>query len=340
MRTVVFDRSLFENDVKPDGLIREYRQLLDAEVRENLLRQCAIDVTTCPGCQNESSDPAFEKSGMTYRLCGECQSLYISPRPNENTVIQFYRHSEAASFWRERILAQTRKTRLIQLIRPRAQWLLDTIDEHCPDAKMGVSAGYHCDLLIQELYRLDRDLMPFAIVNPVADIEFADLALDNVTLHPEDLIRFQSDQKADVILAFDYFDRCVDLDAAFQSIKEMLNPGGLLIANATLISGFDLQVLWERSDTIYPPERMNLLTTEGMQNLYSRHGFHALEFSTPGTFDVNIVKNAIKNEPERSWPRFIRYLVENRSDDAMYELQEYLQKNRLSSFGRIVLKKG
>jgi len=118
-----------------------------------------------------------------------------------------------------------------------------------------------------------------------------------------------------------------------------LTPGGLLLGSTTLISGFDLQVLWDRSDSIYPPERLNLLSTEGLTALSERHGFEALEFSTPGTFDVEIVQRAIRANPEFPWPRFIRYLIENRDENALVELQEYLQKNRLSSFARIVFRK-
>ena len=73
--------------------------------------------------------------------------------------------------------------------------------------------------------------------------------------------------------------------------------------------------------------------------MFERHGFDALEFSTPGTFDVEIVQRAIHADPENDWPRFIRYLIENRDEDALNALQEYLQAYRLSSFARLVLRR-
>ena len=48
---------------------------------------------------------------------------------------------------------------------------------------------------------------------------------------------------------------------------------------------------------------------------------------------------AIDKEPEAPWPRFIRYVVKERDQDAINGLQEYLQKYRLSSFVRMVLRK-
>ena len=118
-----------------------------------------------------------------------------------------------------------------------------------------------------------------------------------------------------------------------------MTPDGLVLGTATLISGFDLQVLWDRSETIYPPERLNLLSVEGLTMLFERHGFEMLEFSTPGAFDVEIVQRAIQAEPARSWPRFIRYLLEQRDEEARGALQRYLQEFRLSSFGRFVLRR-
>ena len=116
---------------------------------------------------------------------------------------------------------------------------------------------------------------------------------------------------ADIFLAFDILDRCADTDAVFGAAHETLAPGGLLLTRTTLISGFDLQVLWDRSESVYPPDRLNLLSAEGLTSLFERYRFEALEFSTPGTFDVEIVQRAIRANPEVAWPRFIRYLIEN-----------------------------
>ena len=51
------------------------------------------------------------------------------------------------------------------------------------------------------------------------------------------------------------------------------------------------------------------------------------------------IKQAVNADPGGDWPRFIRYMVEHRDEAAMEGLQEYLQRARLSSFGRIALRK-
>jgi len=338
MKTVVFDHHVLEQEVKPHALLDQYRRLLAEDVRSRLAESGQLISTGCPGCLSHDGKVAFEKLGMQYLQCKACRSVYVSPRPTEELLVDFYRNARSSLFWRERILPETRETRREKIFHPRAQWLLDVVDEYLPEAKWGVVVGYHNDLMIEELLRMEGSLFRLLITNPIADMEFAQMQSPNVVIRPMPESALSRIDPSDIFLAFDILDRCVDMDMLFSAAKATLASGGLFVGSTTLISGFDLQVLWERSETIYPPDRMNLLSIEGLTALYERHGFEALEFSTPGMFDVEIVRRSIQNAPEHDWPRFIRYLVENRDEAALHSFQEYLQRYRLSSFGRIVLR--
>lgn len=339
MRTVVFDQDMHELEVKPHGMLNQYRDLLEEDVKSWLAVPNRLAPCACPGCQSDTSRVAFDKFALTYLECASCKSVYVSPRPSEETLVEFYRYSKAMRFWREQILPETRETRRRKLFRLRAQWLLDVVDKYRSQAQLGIVVGYHNELLIQELVRQEKHLFQVLVTNPLADLEFAEIDLDGVTIRPTPIDELTSLGSVDLILAFDIIDRCSDVEGLFAAAREILAPGGLLLATTTLISGFDLQVLWDRSDSIYPPERLNLFSTEGLMALFERHGFEPLEFSTPGLFDVELVQHAIQAAPEEDWPRFIRYLVQNRDERALSALQEYLQRYRLSSFGRIVLRR-
>lgn len=337
MKTIVLEQDILELEIKPHVMLDEYRRLIAHDVQAQLAHTTQLTPCICPGCQYEASNVAFEKLGLTYRECERCRSVYVSPRPSEEILIDFYRKSQSSLFLRERILRETRETRREKLFRPRAQWLLDVVDRYRPQAKLGVVVGYHNDLLVEELKRQEKHLFQIVVTNPIADIEFAGINLPRVEIRPTPMKTLTSIGPADIFMAFDILDRCADVEALFTAARAILEPGGLLLVSTTLISGFDLQVLWDRSNSIYPPERLNLLSVEGLTVLFKRHGFEVMEFSTPGMFDVESVQRAIRAEPEGNWPRFIRYLVENRDQEALGALQEYLQAHRLSSFGRVVL---
>ena len=112
-----------------------------------------------------------------------------------------------------------------------------------------------------------------------------------------------------------------------------------MLLTALSSSGFDLQVLREHSSNVFPPDRINLLSSEGLIRALERHGFQLIEFSTPGMFDVDNVRRTLTEHPELECSSFVRYLVTNRDANALHDFQEFLQRHRLSSFVRLALRK-
>lgn len=143
---------------------------------------------------------------------------------------------------------------------------------------------------------------------------------------------------ADVITAFETFDRAADLPALVRAAHRALVPGGLLFTTAPSISGFELQVLWDRARTVTPPDKINLLSIRGFKALFA-DGWEILELSTPGMFDVETVRRAVEADPAAAWPRFVRTLVTETDEQQRIEFQEYLQRARLTSFARLLVRR-
>jgi len=143
---------------------------------------------------------------------------------------------------------------------------------------------------------------------------------------------------ADAITAFETLDRAADPRRLVAAAHAALRPGGILFVTAPCVSGFELQVLWERARSIAPPDKINLLSIRGFQSLFSE-GWEIVEFSTPGLFDVEAVTRAVAADPDAPWPRFVRTLVSDTDAQQRSEFQEYLQRARLASFARLVVRK-
>jgi hypothetical protein len=97
--------------------------------------------------------------------------------------------------------------------------------------------------------------------------------------------------------------------------------------------------LWDKAESIFPPDRLNVFSVEGLRTLFERWNFECLEFSTPGLLDVEIVEKAMARNPAVSVTRFTEYLLTNRDRETKMNFQQFLQKNLLSSYGRILLRK-
>ena len=72
---------------------------------------------------------------------------------------------------------------------------------------------------------------------------------------------------------------------------------------------------------------------------FESYGFAIRELSTPGQLDLDIVKNAMKDNSNLEVPDFVKYIIGKRDNKTHQSFKEFLQKHRLSSFTRIVLQK-
>ena len=274
----------------------------------------------CPGCGGGTASIAFEKLGLTYRSCGDCGSLFLSPRPAAEALATHARTSPAATFWRNRIPGEIQTARFEKLIRPRAQWVAEALAEHNPGASTGLDLSTQGPAFLAEL------TAAYPALHRVSPVEATRAAWPEMT-------------GADFVTAFDVLDRAADVGELVAAVWSVLHPGGLFLVTAPCISGFDLQVLWERSTAILPPDKLNLLSIAGFTRLFGPPRWEVIELSTPGMFDVENVRQAMLLAPDAEWPRGIRDLVQQPDADARLEFQEYLQRRRLSSFARLVVRR-
>jgi hypothetical protein len=172
---------------------------------------------------------------------------------------------------------------------------------------------------------------------PTADLDGATTA--RLEVRPTRIAALPGLGPVDAIIAVDALDRAADLGAMVKAFEAMLVPGGVLFATASVASGFEVQTLWERSNTILPPDKLNLPTVEGLQRIFAAPAWEILELSTPGMFDVEMVRNVMKAAPDQPWPRVVRSLVERTDAVGRTALVEFLQSRRLASFARLIVRR-
>jgi len=334
---VVFDE-FNELDFKPAGLLEEYVRLTEKDVHDLLIKNGSLEPCPCPGCGFQESEDAFQRFGMQYKECMHCKTLYISLRPDEAALNNYYLNSSARIFWQERLSVSTDKKRKEKIIKPRVDWVIDSTMEYLPTAGHWVDVntsqyGYIDEMAKTEVFARKTLFSPY-----VRQTSFDDRGSVSVVFD-KDLSDGRLDNDADILSLFDVLGHISDIDAFFAKIRRMLTPGGLCFITAILSSGFDIQELWEHAENLYPPDRLNVFSAGGMRALAERFGFECLEFSTPGILDVDIVLNAMKHNPSLKISRFARGIIDHKDKGVRDAFQEFLQTNLLSSYGRILLRK-
>lgn len=336
MKTIVSVQEIDELEIKPQAEVAEWRRLVAEDMRQRWPRRSGWITVGCPACGDTSARAAFEHTAFPYVECTSCGSVYAAQRPGESELRDWYRASEPARFWRERILAASGEARLEKIVRPRAQWVLDGIAEYAPRASRMLDISAHGRALIDELVEGSPGLTAIA-AGSTADLE--GVASARVSVRPAQVAELPGLGPVDFVTAFDAFDRSAELSTLVASIHDCLAPGGVLFATLPVASGFEVQSLWDRSPTVFPPEKLNLPSIDGLLRLFGAKGWRLLELSTPGMFDVEIVRRTVAASPEKDWPRVLRALVLGADAATQQAFTEYLQSRRLTSFARLVARR-
>jgi len=334
MKRVVFLDDLRESEIRPDSLYHKYKNILKKEISGFFPDQSRFIKINCPGCGERRFKKAFVKLGFQYCKCSQCGSLFVSPRPTAEMLENFYRNSEAVGFWRDEVARRTKESRYRHQSFPMARWVLELVDEYLPEAKVFLDYdSKYADFLstINEAKKFDR----------VTSISHKLPKQEN--LFPKDMIIYDDmsliEEKVHVFTAFEVLDRIFDPVEFIKEAHRVCRSGGLFFLTTNTISGFEYQMLGDKSPRLHPPDRINLLSIEAIHNRLTESGFEVIELSTPGRLDVEIVRNALESNPEISTPEFFKYIFKNREERTWHSFQDFLQQNRLSSYIRVAARK-
>jgi len=334
VKTVVSVQEIAELEIKPSTEVAEWRRLVAAEIAACWGDRSGWIAVPCSACDSAAADPAFERFGIAYAECTACGTLYAPRRPDEAALREWYRASVPARFWRERLLAVSAAARFEKIVRPRVDWVLDGIAEYAPKARSLVDLSTHGRPLLDAIAGEAPDLDRIIAAGMTADLDGADSA--RITARSTRVADLPTLAPVDVVIAIDVLDRATDAQALVQSLERLIAPGGVLFATSP-VCGFEVQALWERSPTVFPPDKLTIPTVRGLMKRFAAPAWEVLELSTPGMFDVETVRQAITAEPDRSWPRVVQALVEDTTSREAFV--EFLQARRLASFARLVARR-
>lgn len=328
MKHVVVSGELDAAEIRPETLFSEFRQLSIEEAARFFSDPGELVEVACPACASEHKTAVFEKQGFQYQRCEQCRSVFVSPRPTAEALARYYRESRASQFRFEHFERRTSQARRISILRSHAGWLGRLVAEagnH--QARAYADMGTNYPVLFEEIAGLNWFEKLYS-ADPLPQFDEACRA-SGAEVRREPLSGLGA------VSAFEQIEHQFSPEAMLVSAREMLAEGGMVFLTTRTISGFDLQVLWDKAPYIYVPEHMNLLSIDGIQALMDRVGFEEVELSTPGQLDVQLVQLALQEDPSIHLPSFLAYMLKHRGRETTNEFQEFLQKHRLSSHIRV-----
>ncbi|MBI3321181.1 MAG: methyltransferase domain-containing protein [Candidatus Omnitrophica bacterium] len=323
MRIVQTQERFPLSSVKPlDGLVK-YRQQCLTATRDALAGGATIRRTRSL-VSGRALESAGAVEGLAYGRCPETGSVFLVELPPPEGWKRLLADVSALRRSRETFHFELAQSRTDNVYAPKLEWIRETL------RLQGLRQARALEVLTApgSFTELLKDSGMFTEVLTADEMELAHgLAAPG-----------QQDTVQAVVL-LESLDRVDDPTALLQGVAGRLEEGGLLFVTALVSSGFDMSVLGLRNLYLYPPDRANCFSLQGLSKLLSQEGFTLLEVSTPGVLDVEIVRAHLQRDPTLPLSAFERQLVEA-NDDMQAAFQAFLQQWGLSSFTRIVARRG
>ena len=332
MRSSIVIDQFHEADFKPSELYRQYLKMLEKDVAELLVSR-AKKTIACPACDCARTAGSFQKFGLTYHECCDCMTLYVSPCPSCEDILRYYTEAPAEKYWRDLLSKITVEKREQKIILPRMEWMLESAHEYFSSPPKAV-AFLHSSELGYAKY-INQKMNSVYFVRPF-------VSADDLASYPSLKMLSSLDELSeslDMILLYETLDHLPETHEFLAEVHKALKPGGLCFITSILSSGINILLLRENASNIFPPDRLNVFSVEGLNQLFRKLDFEVIEFSTPGILDMEMLQHAIQQQPDLPELRFVRYLLKNRDEAVKQSFQEFLQASLMSSYGRILLRK-
>jgi SAM-dependent methyltransferase len=327
-----------ESDIRPRKLFNQYLKLSGEDITHFFSDHSRFIEIECPACGSENQLPGLVKHGFKYVQCPDCSSLYLSPRPPAEMYDLYYQQAKSVKFWCTHFYKETAEARRQKIYQPRAAFVAEwarRLGVKSGDDRLFVDIGSGYGLFLEEIKRL-RLFDRIMGIEPSPDLvrKCRNRGFQVFQKYLETLKEETID--ASFATAFEVLEHAIDPLSFLASANRILRSGGLLMLTTLTVSGFDIQVLWENSNSLSPPHHINLLSVEGLHRLVERSGMEFIQFSTPGELDVDIVRNIHYENSDIKLPRFINSII-NSSEKVRASFQDFLKQNRLSSHVQMII---
>ena len=271
-----------EREIRDRNALSRYLELVRQDVGRYFADPSELTAIPCPACGGGGHVTQFDKAGFRYVSCRSCGTLFVNPRPGREQLDRFYRESPSTRFWVHEFFAPVAEARREKIFRPRARALAERLPADSVQLVGDIGAGF--GLFLEELRRFwpHAGMLAIEPSPEMADIcRSKGLAVEQCTV--EQLQGRHS--QFDLLTAYELLEHMHEPKELVHAAWRILRPGGRLVVTTLNGEGFDIQVLWEQSQSVFPPHHLNFFNPKSLAGLLESAGFVVGESSTAGGFD-------------------------------------------------------
>ena len=321
-----------EHEIRPSAIFDEYLRLTEEDVK-TFFENVGRSAVGCPACGGEG-EPSFDKSGFVYARCAQCETLFVTPRPERSAFEAYYRDAPSTRFWATVFYKETEPARREKIWKPKARLVVDKL-KALGGARHIVDIGGGYGTFAEEVLAFPG--MSVTVVEPSRHLAEVCRAkgLTVIEYFLEELRPQMLPAGPKTFVSFELFEHLHDPNVFMSVLADLMTPEDTFIFTTLSGTGLDIQVLWEKSKSVAPPHHLNFINPSAVATLLSRNRLELVEVTTPGRLDVDILRNSAADVKDRFWRRFI----ERSTEEDRQRMQRYLAENLLSSHMMVVARR-
>lgn len=325
---------MLENDIRPETLKAGQAELIARDREFLLARRSEFVATGCPACTIFGSQE-FEKDGFAYCCCRECGMQYMSPRPDEKILAEFYANSLNYRYFNEFIFPASQEARRNNIFIPRVRKVIALCEQFRIQRRNLLEIGGGFGLFCEEM-RKTGFFENIAAVEATKSLSET-LQAKGIEVFNDLLENIEFGVRYDVVVSFEVIEHVMNPLRHLVKLHDTLAENGLLVLTFPNCDGFDMATLGRFSDSI-DHEHLNYFNERAIGIILEKAGFTVEYVETPGKLDLELVRKKILSG-EYFPDRFIRTLCIDRFEQMGEAFQEFLQAHRLSSHMLVAARK-
>lgn len=324
---------LKESDIRPPETMGEQAGAFLRDIGWLLSRSAEFVPVDCPACTWDKSTLRYIKHSLRYVECSGCETVYMSPRPPEKLLSEFYQRSENYQHWAKVVFPASEEVRRQKIVAPRVDRILEIVKKYEVDpwklAEVGAGFGTFCAEL------KSRDVFHSVLaIEPTPDLAAKCREKGIKTI--ESTVEKCDFGRPDVMVSFEVIEHLFDPRRFVEACFKGLRRGGILVLTCPNIKGFETAMLGTASSTI-DAEHLNYFHPESLAMLLKSVGFEVLECQTPGQLDTDLVRQKLQSGEVQNG--FWQDVLVKRWEEVGEDFQRFLSSHNLSSNMWIVGKK-
>tara|TARA_B110000305_G_scaffold240903_1_gene312978 strand:+ start:3664 stop:4635 length:972 start_codon:yes stop_codon:yes gene_type:complete len=313
---------------------KTYEKLLSYTRQDafKLAKKCSINIK-CYSCDKVLMKK-FIKSGFQYSECNTCNALFANPRPNQNSMNEFYKNSKTSNYFKI-FYQENLMNRISKIWKPKKKIILNFFKKNniqkANIIDLGAGYGAFLDLLkVNKNFNLYGVEPSETLVNSLKKKK-----INSINKFAEDLTINDLPSGRNVFVSFELIEHLQNPLKFFKKISKLSKKNDYLIFTTLSGTGIDIRDLWQNSNSICPPQHLNFFNPNSIKIILEKNKYKVLDITTPGKLDLSILENNIKHINSDFLKKFLKFSTAE--EKLMF--QKFLVKAKLSSHLMVFAKK-